>query len=147
VTGFWRKDNAFLSPFQLFQPSKLLDADPFPFSIEDLYSIEERDLARADYEAEDESLREYVEKAQLDHWFEAAVNAAQLAVRSDADQAGEEEALKFVLKEEISRKENGDVACQPHGRHSTKGGAHPTNGDVEMEEVRDSSLVGAWVDG
>ena len=146
ATDFLREDKSSL-PVQLFPPSKLLESDPCPPAIEQLWSPEEHELVRADFEDEDHLLRSYVEKAKLDHWFEAAVHSAQQAVRHDADQAGEEEALRLVVKEEMSRMENGRLDHEPAEQRDSGSKAHHTDGDMEMEEVGDSSAVGAWIDG
>lgn len=99
----------------------------------------------ADFDTEHETLRQYVEKARLDHWFDAVANAAKAAVRVDADLAGQREAEKFIEEEKFLAAD-GDLGLIHSESTTTHTGPSATE-DVEMEEVGESSLVGAWIDG
>jgi nuclear pore complex protein Nup133 len=81
------------STIKLLAPSQLLDAsDVFPASLRKRFRENEVDLVLRDLQAENEVLKKYVEKGQLELHYGGLVKMAQAQVRDEADRAGEEAA-------------------------------------------------------
>ncbi len=82
------------STMRLLSPSQILAAEVFPKSVQKRFRENETDLVLRDLEAENDVLKNCVEKGRLEAHYGGLLKLAQVTVRAKADRAGDEAARK-----------------------------------------------------
>lgn len=80
------------SSIKLLSPLQILNGELLPKSLQKRFRETEMDLVMQALEAENQILKKYVEKGQLELHFGGLLKMAQAAVRAEADRAGDEAA-------------------------------------------------------
>ena len=74
---------------RLFSPTEILSASLFPDELRMRFEENVREMVESELKAEQEKLRHFVEKGQLQYRFEGMVSDAERMVRQQADNAGD----------------------------------------------------------
>lgn len=82
------------STTKLLSPCQILEAEVFPKSLQKRFRENEVGLVLRDLEAENDVLKNYIEKGRIELHYGALLKMAQATVRDEADRAGDEAAGK-----------------------------------------------------
>lgn len=77
------------TPVHLVSPSKILEGDAFPSSLQGRFAESELEAIRKDMDKEQAKLKKFVEKGRLEEHYGGLVSSAQRSVRGIIDQQGE----------------------------------------------------------